>query len=436
MSEPRKKMPQHLKILIALALGAITGAVIQVSGNQKADSVVFFLDNLAKPVGEIFLNLIFMIVVPLLFSALVLGVSEIGHAKKVGKVGLYSLGLTILLSGIAVGIGLLAVNTFRPGGHVTAQERAAIVQQYGDPKKTAEYAAKATDGKTFAQTVVGVASKNPVKDAAEGEYLPFMFFSLFFGLALTAIAAEKAQPVKQFLEGIFATSLKVIEFAMKFAPIGVFGLIVVAATTVGFGAMKALGAWMILVLLVLAFHQFVVYSAAIKLIAKRSPLEFFRQIKEVMVTAFATSSSNATLPTALRVAEEDVGLPRDISSFVLTVGATANQNGTALFEGITILFLAQFFGIALDLSQQFTVMFMAILAGIGTAGVPGGSWPMIGAIMMKVGIPLEGMGLCFGVDRVLDMSRTVLNVSGDITIATCVSTLVGVGEVIPESAEA
>ncbi len=428
-------MPQHLKILIALALGALTGAVIQISGNQKNESVVFFLDNFAKPAGDIFLNLIFMIVVPLLFSALVLGVSEIGHAKKVGKVGLYSLGLTILLSGIAVGIGLLAVNTIKPGGHVTLEERTAIVKEYGNPAKTAEYSAKAADSKTFAQTVTAVASKNPVKDAAEGEYLPFMFFSLFFGLALTSIAAEKAQPVKQFLEGIFATSLKVIEFAMKFAPIGVFGLIVVAASTVGFGAMKALGAWMILVLCVLAFHQFVIYSLAIKLIARRNPIEFFKQIKEVMVTAFSTSSSNATLPTALRVAQEEVGLPRDVSSFVLTVGATANQNGTALFEGITILFLAQFFGITLDLQQQLTVMFMAILAGIGTAGVPGGSWPMIGAIMMKVGIPLEGMGLCFGVDRILDMSRTVLNVSGDITIATCVSKLIGKGEAIPESVD-
>jgi len=208
-------------------------------------------------------------------------------------------------------------------------------------------------------------------------------------------------------------------------PIGVVALTFKAGSSLGFGAVKALGAYVIVVLVALLIHQFVIYSLTLKFIGKRNPLEFFRQIKGVMLTAFSTSSSNATLPFALRAAHDDLGLPRRISNFVLTVGATANQNGTALFEGITILFVAQVFGISLDLQQQLTVMFMAILAGIGTAGVPGGSWPMIGAIMIKVGIPIEGVGICLGVDRILDMSRTVLNVSGDLTIAACVSHLVG-----------
>ncbi|MBZ0214571.1 MAG: dicarboxylate/amino acid:cation symporter, partial [Nitrospirae bacterium] len=185
--------------------------------------------------------------------------------------------------------------------------------------------------------------------------------------------------------------------------------------------LSALGRYAVLVLVALAFHQIVTYSVVLKLIARINPLDFFRRIRTVMLTAFATSSSNATLPEALRSAREDLGLPRDISSFVLTVGATANQNGTALFEGITVLFLAQFFGITLDLGQQITVILLCVLAGVGTAGVPGGSWPMIAIVLTKVGVPPESIGLVLGIDRILDMSRTVLNVTGDLTIATCVT---------------
>jgi DAACS family dicarboxylate/amino acid:cation (Na+ or H+) symporter len=221
---------------------------------------------------------------------------------------------------------------------------------------------------------------------------------------------------------------QVIDMAMSLAPFGVFALVFTAATAVGAGALQALGSYAALVMISLAFHQFVIYSLALKFIAKRDPLTFFRQIRTVMLTAFSTSSSNATLPTALKSAEADVGLPRDISSFVLTVGATANQNGTALFEGITIIFLAQFYGIALSFQDQVTVMLLAIVAGIGTAGVPGGSWPVIAIIMAKVNIPVEGIGICLGIDRLLDMSRTVLNVTGDITIAACVSELTGASQ--------
>jgi DAACS family dicarboxylate/amino acid:cation (Na+ or H+) symporter len=237
------------------------------------------------------------------------------------------------------------------------------------------------------------------------------------------------------MEGLFAVSLKVIDFAMRIAPYGVFGLAFSAAAALGFAALAALGKYAVLVLVALAFHQIVVYSLAIRFIAGRNPLQFFRQIRTVMLTAFATSSSNATLPTALKASEEEVGNPADVSRFVLTVGATANQNGTALFEGITVLFLAQLYGVNLDLTGQITVMLLAILAGVGTAGVPGGSWPMIAVILTKIGVPPESIGICLGIDRVLDMSRTVLNVSGDITIATCVSKLMG-RKAAPAAAEA
>ncbi len=432
MSSAKRGMPLHIKILISLVLGFAAGLICQQmigpgASQSTKDSIEFFNLNLAKPAGSIFLNMIFMIVVPLLFSALVLGVTEIGDAKKVGRVGLYSLGLTIVLSGIAVGIGLFGVNTLKPGAGITEAKRADLMEHYASKNKSEaeKRIAQSKEAKTAAETIVDIVPKNPIDAIVKDNILAFMFFALVFGLALGAIDPEKALPVKSFLEGVFAVSLKVIDFAMKLAPYGVFGLTFSAGLVLGLDALQALGLYVILVLSALAIHMFGVYSLVLMLIAKRKPLEFFRQIKQVIFTAFATSSSNATLPTALKVAEEEVGLPRDVSSFVLTVGATANQNGTALFEGITIIFLAQLFGVPLDLGAQLGIMGLAILGGVGTAGVPGGAWPVIAVILVKYGVPPEGIGLILGIDRILDMSRTVLNVAGDITIAACVSKLVG-----------
>jgi DAACS family dicarboxylate/amino acid:cation (Na+ or H+) symporter len=364
-----------------------------------------------------------MVVVPLLFSALVLGVTEIGQASKVGKIGVKALALTLLLSGTAVGLGLAAVNIVKPGVGLSQDQVQDLQKTYGKAEDAAKNVKTSEEAKSGADTIVDLFPKNPLDSAVkalEGGILPFMVFALIFGLALTSVEFEKALPVKQFLEGLFAVSMRIIEMAMSFAPFGVFALIFAMAASTGVGAFIALGKYVILVLVVLAIHQFGVYSLALKFIAKRNPMQFFRQIRTVMLTAFSTSSSTATLPTAIKSAREDVGLNPASSTFVLTVGATANQNGTALFEGITILFLAQLYGVDLSLGQQAMVMGLAILAGVGTAGVPGGAWPMIAIILAKIGVPPESIGLCLGVDRILDMSRTVLNVTGDMTIAACV----------------
>jgi DAACS family dicarboxylate/amino acid:cation (Na+ or H+) symporter len=425
MTEARRGVPLHTKILIGLVLGFIAGWLMQRQLGPKSSELSFWVDNYATPVGQIFLNMIFMIVVPLLFSALVLGVASIGDARKVGRVGGLSLLMTVLLSGIAVAVGLIAVNAVRPGDGISDVQRLELMERYGNKDEAANLVKKTEERKNVSDTLLEIVTPNPLKAAVEMNILGFMFFALIFGIGLSLVEAEKALPVKAFLEGVFAVALQIIGFAMKIAPIAVFALGFKAAAILGLDALLALGKYAGLVLLALAFHQIVVYSLALKFIAKRSPLEFFRQIRTVMVTAFATSSSNATLPEALRAADKEVGLPRDISNFVLTVGATANQNGTALFEGITVLFLAQLYGVPLDLGGQLTVMFLAILAGVGTAGVPGGSWPYIAIILMRIGVPAEAIGICLGIDRILDMSRTVLNVSGDITIAACVTRLMG-----------
>ncbi|MBS1706380.1 MAG: dicarboxylate/amino acid:cation symporter [Armatimonadetes bacterium] len=438
MHRPDGKLPLHTKIFIGLILGAVLGIGAQVLLGADHPSLTWFVKNLAQPAGKVFLNLIFMIVVPLLFSSLILGVAELGDAARVGRVGLKSLLMTVVLSGLAVALGLIAVNIVKPGSGITPEERTKLVQTYSkveDAKKNVEQSKKS---ETAADTIVDLIPKNPLSSAVnalEGGLISFMVFAMIFGIALATVDPEKALPLKIFFESLLAVSLRIIEIVMRVAPYGVFGMIFATGATLGLSAFLALGKYAVLVLVVLAIHQFGVYSLAIRLIAKRSPVQFFKQIKEVMLTAFATSSSNATLPTALRVAQEEVGLPRQISSFVLTVGATANQNGTALFEGVTVLFLAQLFQVPLTLGDQLVVMLLTIVAGVGTAGVPGGAWPMIAVLLARIGVPPEAIGLCLGIDRLLDMSRTVLNVTGDITIAACVSTMEGFGAVIVEEAQ-
>lgn len=417
-------------------LGAICGLSAQallVNGSKNED-LKWVNDNIMQNVGAAFLAMIFMIVVPLLFSALALGIAEIGEVAKVGRLGVRALVLTVILSSIAVGIGLAGVNLVRPGEVIPLEKRqelAASVNKEDATKKGATEKAAEVDPSVF-----GIVPKNPLLEATRalsGGLLPFMFFALVFGLALAGIAEEKAAPLRSFLEGLFAVCQRIVEMAMTLAPIGIFALVFRTSSVLGLHALTAVGAYAMTVLICLAIHMFGTYPLVLKYVAKRNPVQFFKQVKSVIVTAFATSSSNATLPEALRVAEQEVGLPRDVSTFVLTVGATANQNGTALFEGVTILFLAQFYGIQLSMADQVTVMGLAIVAGIGTAGVPGGSWPMITGVIRRFGIPAESIGVVLGIDRILDMCRTTLNVVGDLTIAACVARMEGHETQIPQS---
>jgi DAACS family dicarboxylate/amino acid:cation (Na+ or H+) symporter len=426
MERERRKMPLHVKILIGLLVGAVAGIICQwqLGDDPRVDD---FARGYALPFGRLFLRMIFMVVVPLLFSALALGVLEMGAGKRVGRVGVISLLMTLLLSGIAVLIAYGAFTAFQPGSGLTPEKRDQLMQAYGDPTKAKENVTQAEGRKTVPEMILEIVPENPIAEAnraLQGGLLPLMFFALVFGLAMAAIGPTPTMlSMRAFLEGLFAISQKMIEFAMMLAPFGVAALLFNTTFVLGIDAIAALGKYMIVVLAALAFHLFIVYGIVLKVIARRNPVEFFRQVKTVMLTAFATSSSNATLPTALKSAEEDVKLPKDISSFVLTIGATANQNGTALFEGITILFLANLFGADLTVADQFGVLGLAIVAGIGTAGVPGGAWPMIAVILGMYGVDPGSIGLVIGVDRILDMSRTVLNVTGDMTIAASVTSI-------------
>ena len=424
---PRKRVALHTKILIGLVLGAVFGLLAKrfVQDEETLKQAIDW----AGAIGEVFLNLIFMVVVPLLFSALLLGVSELGDVRKIGRIGVRSLLMTIVLSAIAVLIGVGAINLVDPSKSISTDKKAELIAQYTKEQTSTPDPVQEKD-----KAALGMIPKNPLREAVatfSGGILPFMVFCLIFGIALASIEAEKAQPLKAVLEGLFAVSLKVIDFAMMFAPIGVFGLVFAAGAKLGLDLFITLAGYVVVVLVALAVHQFVTYTLVLKYVAKRNPAEFFRQMRTVMTTAFATSSSNATLPTALKASEEDLGIPRRIGNFVLTVGATANQNGTALFEGSTIIFLSRLFGVDLTLGQQFMVMGLAIVGGIGTAGVPSGSIPMIAGVLATLKVPAGAVGLVVGIDRIMDMSRTVLNVTGDMTIAACVAQMESESEPAP-----
>lgn len=422
-----KGMALHTKILIGLAVGVIAGVTVnQVLGGDDP-RVVSIVDHFTQPVGQLFLRLLLMIVVPLVFSSLVVGVAGIGDIRKLGRVGLKSFGYCLVISGISVFIGITLANTIQPGRRIDPATSAALQERYAtDASRTVEAATQARSAtpSPLMSVVETITPKNPffaISGREDPNMLHLMFFALVIGIAITLLPVTVTEPFLRVLEGLYQITAKIIEMIMKFAPYAVACLLFNNTARFGLDLLQALGWFVVTVLIGLSIHMFGVYSLSIYFLSRISPLEFFRRIKTVILTAFSTSSSNATLPTALRVSEQNLGVPQEINSFVLTVGATANQNGTALYEGVTVLFLAQLAGVELTLAQQLMVVYLAILGGIGTAGVPSGSIPFIIGVLVTIGVNPALIAIILGVDRLLDMCRTTLNVTGDLTAATYVA---------------
>jgi DAACS family dicarboxylate/amino acid:cation (Na+ or H+) symporter len=431
-----KGMALHTRILIGLAVGVIAGLAVNKGFGGDHPRVVWIVDNLTQPVGQLFLRLLLMIVVPLVFSSLVVGVAGIGDIRKLGRVGLKSFGYCLVISAISVVIGLTLANTIKPGKRIDPATSAALQQRYAtEATKNVEAAKKAgavvsplmqvVDTLVPANPLASIAGvpSNPSTATSAGtpNMLHLMFFALVIGIAITLIPVKVTAPLLRGLEALYEITAKIIEMIMKFAPFAVACLLFNNTARFGLDLLQALGWFVVTVLLGLSLHMFGVYSLSVYFLSRLSPIDFFRRIKTVILTAFSTSSSNATLPTALKISEENLGVPQEINSFVLTVGATANQNGTALYEGVTVLFLAQLAGVDLTIGQQLMVVYLAILGGIGTAGVPSGSIPFIIGVLVTIGVNPALIAIILGVDRILDMCRTTLNVVGDITAATFVA---------------
>jgi len=421
-------MALHTKILIGLLIGIFGGlAVNQILGGSN-ENVVWFVENFTRPVGQLFLSLLLMIVVPLVFSSLVVGVAGIGDIRKLGRIGLKSFAYTLVISALSVVIGLGLANTIRPGERMSAETATMLKEKFSSGAKSSveaqKTAADSAKSDTPLMSVVKTIVPSNVFNSISGtspNMLHIMFFALIAGIAITLLPAPVSAPFVGFMESVFAITSKIIDIIMKFAPYAVACLIFNNIAQFGLDLLASLAWFVATVLLGLSLHFFGVYSLSVAFLSKINPIEFFKRIETVIVTAFSTSSSNATLPTALRVSHENLGVPKEINSFVLTVGATANQNGTALYEGVTVLFLAQLAGFDLSLGQQLMVVYLAILGGIGTAGVPSGSIPFIIGILAMIGIDPALIAIILGVDRILDMCRTTLNVVGDITAATYVA---------------
>ena len=420
MTETKKGgLPLHWLMLIGFVVGLAGGLAVNMLVGPETPWVIWLTTNVTGPAGQIFLRLLFMLVIPLLFSALVVGVAEMGDLKSLGRAGIKTLLLTIVVSSIAVVIGLVMVNLFRPGDGVDPALAQQLLAQGAEG--AGNIVENAPESVQLGQFFLDLIPSNVFTAASDNQILPVMVFALIFGIGLVMAKSPSTDQLQTVIEGLLEVTMKLINMVIKLAPYAIAALMFNLAALFGWDLLVRLAAYVGVAVGAMAIHMFVVYPLVVWFGAGMSPVKFFRGVREPMVVAFSTASSNATLPVALRAADEQLGLPRKIARFVLTVGATANQNGTALFEGVTVLFLAQFFGIDLTITQQLVVMLVCILGGIGTAGVPAGSLPVVAMILVMVGVPAEGIGLILGVDRFLDMCRTTLNVTGDLVLATVVS---------------
>jgi Na+/H+-dicarboxylate symporter len=417
-------MKLHTKILVGLVAGLAAGIAVNrlvVPGAGGAPGwLEWIIANVTDPVGQVFLRLLFMIVVPLVFASLSLGVANLQGTRSLGRVGLKTLAYFVFVTALAVLLGLLLIDLTRPGKNFDPAMQSKLMALYG--KTSSEIIGQSGELRISVMTFVDmILPRNILRAIVNMEMLPVIVAAFLFGWAMTRIKPPAVDSLKRGLAGLNEFSVRIVDMAMQLAPYAVPCLIFSIGARFGFSILKPLALYVILVFTGYLIHLCVVYSILLRTLARVSPWQFFRAIKPVMITAFSTSSSNATLPTTIRVSEEELRISPDIAGFVLPLGATTNMNGTALYEGVTVLFLAQVFGIDLSIGQQALVLVMTVMTAIGTAGVPGGSLPMVIIVMQAVGVPAEGIGIILGVDRILDMGRTVLNVTGDMTAAAYVA---------------
>ncbi len=424
-------MKLHTKIVVGLVAGAACGVFanalaggawwmrwMHVDPAAAAPVVRWISDNVAGPVGQVFLRMLLMTVIPLVFTSITLGVAGIGDIRKVGRVGSRTLAYFLISTALSAGIGLALVNVFQPGAGLPPEVREQLMTTYRAQAQGLQAAGTTHFG---VDTFVNMVPRNPIQAAAGMDLLGVIFFSLVFGAALTLIPEERARPLIRVLDAVGEAVVKIIDLAMKLAPYGVFGLIFFTTSIFGWGILKSLSKYVLVVLFGLLLHGTVSLSLLVRLLGGLSPRVFWSRIRASIVTAFSTSSSNATLPTNIAVAEEELKIPPKIAGFVLPLGSTMCMNGTALYEGVTVLFLAQVFGVALDLGTQVVVLVLSVITAVGAAGVPGGSLPLLMVVLATVGVPAEGIAIILGVDRILDMCRTTINVCGDLTAAVYVA---------------
>ena len=394
MPEGRKKIPLIWKIAIGFVLGILAGAVLK----DKAQVLA--------PVGKVFITLLKMLIVPLVFSSLVVGTASLGDPRKLGRIGAKTITLYLVTTAVAIVIGLILGNVMQPGSGMALSVDTSGFKAPVPPSVT--------------DVLIGIFPDNIAKSLAEANMLQIIVFALFFGVA-AVLAGEKGKPVINLMDSVAEAMYKLTGMVMAFAPYGVFALIATTVAKYGLSVLAPFAKVIFAVYLGCILHAVLIYSGLIMVFVKKSPLWYFSGVKESMLTAFVTRSSSATLPVTMRVAQENLGVSEGIASFVLPLGATINMDGTALYQGICALFVAQAYGIPLSMGAQANIILTATLASIGTAGVPGAGLIMLTLVLTAVGLPIEGVALVAGIDAVLDMARTSINVTGDSCVAAVVA---------------
>ncbi|CAN7479152.1 dicarboxylate/amino acid:cation symporter [Rossellomorea sp. LjRoot5] len=392
------------KIITALILGAVVGLILNIFAKDLFDILDPYL---FTPLGKIFLNLISMLVVPIVFLSIVLGSAGLGDPKKLGRIGLKTIVYFLLTTCIAIVIGLTLAYIIDPGlvEGIDASQSEGFKTEKAPP---------------VGETLMNIIPKNPLTAMTEGNMLQIIAFAIFIGFGLTALG-DKTKGILKLVEQGNDLMMYLVTLVMKFAPYGTFGLIASAIGSQGSSALKAMWLYFVVVLAALLVHAFITYGGTILLLAKKNPIWFFKNFSPAMSVGFSTSSSNATLPISMDVAQQRLGVSKSVSSFVQPLGATINMDGTAIMQGVATVFISQVYNVDLSMEQLITVVLTAVLASIGTAGVPGVGLILLAMVLSSVNLPVEGIGLILGIDRLLDMARTSINISGDAACALFVS---------------
>jgi DAACS family dicarboxylate/amino acid:cation (Na+ or H+) symporter len=417
------------RILLGLVLGAVAGTIVLVIGRfspQVLQAAQWLSTTLLDPIGQVFLRMLFFVVIPLVFASLANGVVQLGELSHLGPLAGRTFTLFFANMAIAATLGLLMMNMLQPGERLGEETSAQLIQQYSGQAAGHVQSSEARPAVTPAAIVDMFMPRNLFgafvgnQRGMLGEILPLILFAILVGAAGLGLPQERRHRMQYGLETVTELMTGIVHFALKLAPIAVPAMIFSVIVKVGFEIIIALGLFVVGCVAMLLLHLFGTMSLWLRFLAKRSPREFFRQIKDVLITAFSTSSSSATLPAALAAARDRLGIAPSTAGFVLPLGTTMNMSGTALYEGCVVLFVAQVFGVHLDLAQQATLVFLAVLSAVAVAAIPGGSLPLIAGLLVAFGIPPEGIGIILGVDRILDMTRTMTNVGSDLVTTAVV----------------
>jgi DAACS family dicarboxylate/amino acid:cation (Na+ or H+) symporter len=429
--------PLANRILLGLVIGVIAGIITLAIGSQAPAFLATMrkvATNVLDPFGQIFLRMLFFVVIPLVFASLATGVVQLGRLDRLGPLAGRTFALFFLNMAIGVGLGLIMMNILQPGDHLASDAKTRLMQEFGGAAEKHVANSQASPSMSFALIVEMFMPRNLLgavvgqTKTTIGDVLPLILFAILVGAVATQFDLARRKKVQDGLELVSDLMTGIVNFALKLAPYAVPAMIYSVIIKIGIDILIALGLFVLGCVAVMLLHLFGTMSLWIKFWAKRSPLQVWRDMRAVLITAFSTSSSNATLPAALACAKDQLKLQPSVAGFVLPLGTTMNMSGTALYEGCVVLFVAQVFGIDLSAGQQITLLLLSVLSAVAVAGIPGGSLPLIAGLLATFGIPPEGIGIVLGADRILDMTRTMVNVGSDVVTTMVVDAQVTVNE--------